>query len=132
MSVKLQNYEHFMRKLQKLDADCDEAERNIVNRMIGDGLEMTMSKTNVKTGYLRENWQMNPATKKASGYSGGYSNNVFYGLYVNYGHRQVRNGKTIGYTPGSFFLEQGIEHVRRNTEQYFRQEIKKIKQKGGW
>lgn len=132
MSVYFQNFDSFMQKLKALDADCDKAARNVVNRMVNDGMTETMKKTRVKTGYLRENWQAHPAEKKANGYSGGYSNNVFYGLYVNYGHRIVRNGKTIGYAPGFFFLEAGIKFARQRTESYFRNEIKNIKQKGGW
>lgn len=132
MSVYFQNFDNFMQKLKALDADCDKAARNVVNRMVNEGMDETTKETPVDTGYLRENWQSRPARKQGNGYSGSYSNNVFYGLYVNYGHRLVRNGKTIGYVPGFFMLEAGQEHVSRNYQRWMDTEIKKIKQKGGW
>lgn len=132
MSVYFQNFDSFMQKLKSLDADCDKAARNVVNRMVNEGMAETMKETPVDTGYLRENWQSRPARKQGNGYSGSYSNNVFYGLYVNYGHRLVRNGKTIGYVPGFFMLEAGQEHVSRNYQHWMETEIKNIKQKGGW
>lgn len=132
MSVYFQNFDSFMQKLKALDADCDKAARNVVNRMVNEGMAETMKETPVDTGYLRENWQSRPARKRGNGYSGSYSNNVFYGLYVNYGHRLVRNGKTIGYVPGFFMIEAGQEHVSRNYQRWMDTEIKNIKQKGGW
>lgn len=132
MSVYFQNFDSFLQKLKALDTDCDKAVRNVVNRMVNEGMAETMKETPVDTGYLRENWQSRSARKRGNGYSGSYSNNVFYGLYVNYGHRLVRNGKTIGYVPGFFMLEAGQEHVSRNYRQFMDTEIKNIKQKGGW
>ena len=132
MSVYFQNFDNFLQKLKDLDADCDKAARNVVNRMVNEGMAETMKETPVDTGYLRENWQSRTARKRGNGYSGSYSNNVLYGLYVNYGHRLVRNGKTIGYVPGFFMMEAGQEHVSRNYQHWMETEIKNIKQKGGW
>lgn len=132
MSVYFQNFDSFLQKLKDLDADCDKAARNVVNRMVNEGMAETMKETPEHTGYLRENWKSRPARKRWNGYSGSYSNNVSYGLYVNYGHRLVRNGKTVGYVPGFFMLEAGQEHVSRNYLRWMDTEIKNIKQKGGW
>lgn len=132
MSVYFQNFDSFLQKLKDLDADCDKAARNVVNRMVNEGMDETMKETPEHTGYLRENWKSRPARKRRNGYSGSYSNNVFYGIYVNYGHRLVRNGKTIGYVPGFFMVEAGQEHVSRNYQRWMDTEIKNIKQKGGW
>ena len=37
------------------------------------------------------------------------SNDVEYAAPVNYGHRIVRGGKTVGKTQGKFMLEKGIQ-----------------------
>ena len=157
MSVYFRNFDSFIQKLKALDVDCDKAARNVVNRMVNEGMAETMKETPVgkyspevffmtrsgkqvhfKTsfvqqgGTLRAGWKSRSARKQRNGYSGSYSNNVFYGLYVNYGHRLVRNGETIGYVPGFFMLEAGQKHVSRNYQQWMNTEIKNIKQKGGW
>lgn len=91
--------------------------------------------------YLRKQHQSKPDTVERSGSQflpkeletagrGEYSNNVEYLLYVNFGHRLVIKGKTVGYIPGKFFLEAGVEHMKRNLDRYFASEIKNIR--GNW
>ena len=69
--------------------------------------------------------------RKGKGYFGGYSNNIEYGLYVNYGHRIVRNDITIGYSPGFFFLEAGVQQMQEQYRRIFEQKLKAIKEKRG-
>lgn len=131
-SVYFQNFDDFLRKLKALEADCERVARNVLNRAALEGMGETMKETPVDTGYLRGQWEPHPAKRTSSGWESGYSNNVEYGLYVNYGHRVVRNGKTVGYSTGFFMLEAGEEFAREHLKQYFDEEIASIKQGGGW
>nr|DAE35606.1 MAG TPA: putative tail component [Caudoviricetes sp.] len=131
-SIYFQNFDDFLRKLKALEADCERVARNVLNRAALEGMGETMKETPVDTGYLRGQWEPHPAKRTSSGWESGYSNNVEYGLYVNYGHRVVRNGKTVGYSTGFFMLEAGEEFAREHLKQYFDEEIANIKQGGGW
>lgn len=131
-SIYFQNFDDFLRKLKALEADCERVARNVLNRAALEGMGETMKETPVDTGYLRGQWEPHPAKRTSSGWESGYSNNVEYGLYVNYGHRVVRNGKTVGYSTGFFMLEAGEEFARKHLKQYFDEEIANIKQGGGW
>lgn len=131
-SIYFQNFDDFLRKLKALEADCERVARNVLNRAALEGMGETMKETPVDTGYLRGQWEPHPAKRISSGWESGYSNNVEYGLYVNYGHRVVRNGKTVGYSTGFFMLEAGEEFAREHLKQYFDEEIANIKQGGGW
>lgn len=51
--------------------------------------------------------------RKSAQYRGdtmGYT--VHYAPHVEYGHRLVRNGRTIGYVPGQYFLKKNIDTQR--------------------
>lgn len=131
-SIYFQNFDDFLQKLKALEADCEQAAKNVLNRAALEGMGETMKETPVDTGYLRGQWEPHPAKRTSSGWESGYNNNVEYGLYVNYGHRVVRNGKTVGYSTGFFMLEAGEEFAREHLKQYFDEEIANIKQGGGW
>lgn len=108
-SIYFQNFDDFLRKLKELEADCEQAAKNVLNRAALEGMSETIKETPVDTGYLRGQWEPHPAKRTSIGWESGYSNNVEYGLYVNYGHRVVRNGETVGYSTGFFMLEAGEE-----------------------
>ncbi len=135
--MSTQDFEHFIKSLERLNADLDDVARRVVNRAVNEGMAVTIKATpprkdskRIFSGTLKKGWIQNPAQRVLNGWEGGYSNNVEYGIYVNFGHRIVSKGKTIGYLPGQFFLEEGVNHARRNMEHYFRSEIKTIK--GEW
>lgn len=131
-SIYFQNFDDFLRKLRELEADCEQAAKNVLNRAALEGMGETIKETPVDTGYLRGQWEPHPAKRTLVGWESGYSNNVEYGLYVNYGHRVVRNGKTVGYSTGFFMLEAGEKFAKEHMKQYFDEEIMNIKQGGGW
>lgn len=125
-----QNFDQFLKKLQDLKVDVDEVGRRVVNRAVNEGMSVSQKSTPVKTGYGRSQWSNVSAQKANNGWKGEYSNNVEYLLYLNFGHRMVVKGKTVGYVPGKFFLGAGTNHARRNIQSYFRSEVKAIR--GDW
>ena len=130
-SIYFQNFDDFLRKLRELEADCEQAAKNVLTRAALEGMGETIKITPVVSGYLRGQWEPQPAKRTLVGWESGFSNNVEYGLYVNYGHRVVRNGKTVGYSTGFFMLEAGEEFAKEHMKQYFDEEIMNIKQGGG-
>lgn len=150
-----QNFDQFLKKLQDLNADVNEVGRRVVNRAVNEGLTTTTDATPTgeyeadvffmtrsgkqvhfkrkfvpQGGTLKKGWNSTPAQKSGNSWKGEYSNDVEYGIYVNFGHRVVVDGKTVGYVPGKFFLEAGTNHARRNMQSYFRSEVKAIR--GDW
>ena len=113
-SIYFQNFDDFLRKLRELEADCEQAAKNVLNRAALEGMGETIKETPVDTGYLRGQWEPHPAKRTLVGWESGYSNNVEYGLYVNYGHRVVRNGKTVGYSTGFLCWKPG-RSLQKNT-----------------
>lgn len=124
------NFEEFIKKLEYLEEDIKNVGQQVTNRAINEGMAVSQKTTPVKTGYGRSQWISISAQRTSNGWHGEYSNNVEYLLYVNFGHRIVKSGKTIGFVPGKFFLEAGVEHMKRNLDRYFASEIRNIR--GNW
>ncbi len=68
--------------------------------------------TPVSTGLLRRRWNAKTA-KTGEGVVIYITNNTKYAPSVNYGHRVVRNGKTVGKTVGRYMLERGLKAYKR-------------------
>lgn len=83
---------------------------NHVSFTTSDGklVEFTASNTRVG-GNLRSKWQMKKAVKVGSSWVFEVFNNEFYGPYVEKGHRIVREGVTIGWVEGQFFVKFTME-----------------------
>lgn len=130
------NFEEFIKKLKYLEEDIKNVGQQVTNRAINEGMAVTVKATpknknpRIIGGTLQKGWMLKPAQKTSTGWKGEFYNNVEYGLYVNFGHRVVVDGETVGYVPGRFFLEAGVEHMKRNLDRYFASEIKNIR--GNW
>jgi len=126
------NFAEYRKKLEQLGADLNESAARIVNEMADVGMRETVRNTPVDTGHLRRMWFKLSARRVGNGTESQYFNMVYYGPYVNNGHRVVRNGITVGYVPGKRFLEQGINAAKEHSDEIFQREINRVKQKGGW
>lgn len=134
-----QNFFHFRRKLLELGADLDESAAKVVTQMTAVAFNRTVHDTPVgkyargkQGGTLRRGWTKGKALKLGNGWQSEYYNNVYYAIYVNNGHRLKRDGKVIGFVPGVKMLESGMNEARRKNESIFREEISRVKRKGGW
>lgn len=150
-----QDFNGFLRSLQKLGADLGSVGQRVTTRATAEAYATTIRNTPVgdyppvvhfftsngqevrftrsftpQGGTLKSRWEIHKVTRTATGWAGEYSNNTEYALYVNNGHRIVVKGKTVGFVPGQFFLEAGLNHARRNIQQYFRDELNRAK--GRW
>ncbi len=149
-----QNFDEFIQKLEELQADIQEAGKRVTARAIQEGKKETTEKTKpgkykkkvsfttrdgkrveFNTGYkklggtLKKGWEKTPIKRVENGWKGEFYNNVFYGPYVNFGHRIVRNGVTIGYVPGKFFFNAGVAFMENHLQQYWKEEVEKAKRK---
>ena len=60
----------------------------------------------VKTGHLRRSW-----FTETDGQAVYLENPVYYAAYVNYGHRVVRGGRTVGFVPPAALLERALQQT---------------------
>ena len=74
--------------------------------------------TPVDTGQLRRSWTLQPAVKTKSGYSATIRTSLFYSIYVEYGHRIMRNGKQIGYAPPKYFLRDAMDAFKPESQRF--------------
>lgn len=74
--------------------------------------------TPVDTGQLRRSWTLQPAVKTKSGYSATIGTSLFYSIYVEYGHRIMRNGKQIGYAPPKYFLRDAMDAFKPESQRF--------------
>ena len=82
---------------------------------------------------IRDSWKRDKTRKVGNAHISGYSNNVVYGQYVNYGHRAVNKAKeTTGWVEGRFMLEKGVNAAERQLPALFDAEIDRIKRETGF
>lgn len=74
--------------------------------------------TPVDTGQLRRSWTLQPAVKTKGGYSATIGTSLFYSIYVEYGHRIMRNGKQIGYAPPKYFLRDAMDAFKPESQRF--------------
>lgn len=129
-----QNFNRFLGQLRALGADLDDSGRRVVNTMRNVGFAETKKEPPVnRSGYLRKMWFRLPIHKSGGSWKAGYHNETSYAMFVNNGHRIVNKAKeTVGWVPGAHMLERGINAARRQAETIFRQEVQRVKQKGGF
>lgn len=102
MRIELSGSDELARKLmEKSEADFEAVAqknaRDIYSRSQRSG------GTPVDTAQLR-------LSMRYQGDSAGYG--VHYAPHVEYGHRLVRAGRTIGYVPGQYFLKKNVDTQR--------------------
>lgn len=83
-------------------------------------------------GFLRKMWSHEEPKKVGRKWRGKVQNNASYAAYVNDGHRIVRNGITVGFVPGQFFLERAVKSARRGLPGLWRDEVARVKKKTGF
>lgn len=63
-------------------------------------------------GHLRRNWFLESVSKSGDAYTVTIYNNVEYGIWVEEGHRIVRNGQEIGWVEGQFFMKLTVDEIK--------------------
>lgn len=134
------NFDEFIQKLEELQADIQEAGKRVTARAIEEGKRETKDRTparenpkeggiTIQGGTLQNGWHSHRTKRVGDGWKGEFYNDVYYGPYVNFGHRLVRNKVTIGYVPGKFFFNAGVAFMENHLQQYWKEEVEKAKRK---
>ncbi len=83
-----------------------------------------------KTHALRRGWSAGHLKRVGKTTNVDIWNSVRYAPFVEFGHRMVVHGKTVGYQPGKFMMKRGINYVEKTFERevgkVYNEELKKI------
>lgn len=109
--------------------DIDVIDIKCLNKSVEAGINDVKKNTPTDTGYLKKHWRATRIHKSNSAVEKSLENNVKYAIYVNNGHRIVRNKKTIGYVNGKFMLEKAVHVVDKSLEKEFEEEVERVNRK---
>lgn len=114
IQIKIEGLEKLASALDKAAAQVPNAKRQFLSKEAGIIRGRAMKKTPVDTGLLRGSWKQTPATDN----SVTIYNNVYYGIFVEKGHRVKIHGKFTGKTvPGKNMLKNAVEETKANFAQ---------------
>ena len=114
MKIDTKDLKGYRNNLGKFKRVADEIFMEAIYEVATRIFQATVKNTPVDTGFLRESWNIDDVKKKGSVYEIEISNDVEYAAYVEYGHRIVSGGDTLGWKDGVFMLtiaEKNLEKV---------------------
>lgn len=134
MKVNFSQLVQFQKQLRKLDKKLKyETCKKVANGLAAKLIKLTKEKTPVgqynkksgkKGGTLKKGWRA-----KGMIISNGYQTTVFnqveYAPYVEYGHRIVRNNKTVGFVLGRYMLTKSSNEVEKIANDYAQNMVQK-------
>lgn len=135
-SVNAAAIDKYRKELRTMLGDISQIDRKVLTVSVNTGLRDVKRNTptnkdpHVIGGTLRKGWHSPPVQPAGNGVRKMLENNVYYGPYVNDGHRVVnRRGETVGYVEGQHFLEHANNVVEKAMIREFDAEIKRVKAK---
>lgn len=118
----LKDYRNSMGKFKRV---TDEIFMEAVYEVATRVFQATVKNTPVDTGFLRKSWNIDDIKKKGSVYEIEISNDVEYASYVEYGHRIVRGGNTLGWKDGVFMLTISEKNLEKVMDRIFQRKFEK-------
>ena len=111
MMIKIEGIKELAAALDKASARVPNAKRQFLAKEGGILRGRTMKNTPVDTGLLRGSWKQTPPNDN----SVTVYNNVYYGIFVEKGHRVKIHGKFTGkFVVGRHMLKKALEETRAN------------------
>ena len=130
MSFNFSQLVAFQKRLKQLDKKIQEKTcKNVADGLASKLVKATKQRTPVGKypkssdkvgGTLRRGWK-SKGFKIPRGYERIVYNDVEYAPYVEYGHRIVKNGQTVGFVQGRHMFEKSIAEVRKIADSYAKQ-----------
>jgi hypothetical protein len=77
----------------------------------GMAVNQVKKNTYVVSGKLRRSWSASGVKTAGNAVTVDIFNNVEYAPFIEFGHRVVRGGRTVGYVAGQFMLKNTIESL---------------------
>lgn len=84
-----------------------------MTKTAGIALNKVKKKTPTDSGTLKRGWSASNLKSYGGVFLIDIYNNTEYAPFIENGHRIVRGGKTVGYTPGVFMLKETIDEIDR-------------------
>ena len=125
MKVDTKALKDYRNSLGKFKRVTDEIFMEAVYEVAGRVFRATVKNTPVDTGFLRESWNIDDVKKKENVYEIEISNDVEYASYVEYGHRIVRSGNTLGWKDGVFMLTISEKNLEKVMDRIFQRKFEK-------
>lgn len=125
MKVDTKVLKDYRNSLGRFKRVTDEIFMEAVYEVAGRVFRATVKNTPVDTGFLRESWNIDDVKKKGNVYEIEISNDVEYASYVEYGHRIVRGGNTLGWKDGVFMLTISEKNLEKVMDRIFQRKFEK-------
>lgn len=125
MKIDTKVLKDYRNSLGKFKRVADEIFMEATYEVAGRVFRATVKNTPVDTGFLRESWNIDDVKKKGSFYEIEISNYVEYASYVEYGHRIVRGGNTLGWKDGVFMLTISEKNLEKVMDRIFQRKFEK-------
>lgn len=122
---ELEGVEQDIRRLAKHDGEIRKVSEHVLNKLANTVLAATKSNTPVKSGQLRRNWKRTKVEVDT------FRDEVFvkiyniteYAPYVEYGHRIVVNGVTVGFQDGVLMLTTAVENAEKIAPEMIEEQV---------
>lgn len=125
MKVDTKVLKDYRNSLGRFKRVTDEIFMEAVYEVAGRVFRAAVKNTPVDTGFLRESWNIDDVKKKGNVYEIEISNDVEYASYVEYGHRIVRGGNTLGWKDGVFMLTISEKNLEKVMDRIFQRKFEK-------
>lgn len=117
MAMEFGALKNFQKRVQKLKAEMPKICTDAVNESAAGMVSLVTKATPVDTGYMKSQWNVDAASRSGTTYSATVFNSAHYGLYVEEGHRLMRNGKQVGFVRGKHFVKKSV-HVFQDSGKF--------------
>ncbi|MDK7722488.1 HK97 gp10 family phage protein [Peptoniphilus lacrimalis] len=125
MKIDTKDLKGYRNNLGKFKRVADEIFMEATYEAATRVFQATVKNTPVDTGFLRESWNIDDVKKKGSVYEIEISNDVEYAAYVEYGHRIVSGGDTLGWKDGVFMLTIAEKNLEKVMDKIFQRKFEK-------
>lgn len=125
MKIDTKDLKGYRNNLGKFKRVADEIFMEATYEAATRVFQAAVKNTPVDTGFLRESWNIDDVKKKGSVYEIEISNDVEYAAYVEYGHRIVSGGDTLGWKDGVFMLTIAEKNLEKVMDKIFQRKFEK-------
>lgn len=108
--MKIDGMDDWLKKIETLKKEFPKQTGRFLMMKAEEVIKETKENTPVDSGTLRAGWHR----ENGGSFRQIVFNNVLYAQEVEYGHRVVREKKTVGFAKGRRMLHRGIAKVRMN------------------
>lgn len=125
MKINIKDLKEYRNNLGKFKRVTDEIFIEAVYEVATRVFQATVKNTPVDTGYLRESWNIDDIKKRGNVYEIEISNSVEYSSFVEFGHRIVVGGNTLGWKDGVFMLTIAEKNLEKAMDKIFQRKFEK-------